>query len=243
MFCGSRASSLSSSAQPSSGRCPHTPRCPLRRAGLVARALRADRWASAASGADPRLRSMAPARLPPLVSRGVPRDARCGFRAKKSVGDLTAAEPRGKRELLCADLNVPLDDRPELTDDTRIRAAIPTSQALHQQPGPDILCATWALSWHFLVEDDKLELRPLTSKEKKRVSPLCCPTEIVIADKFAADVVLRLFRHLQLPDGCMGTGYRSGNSILSELFCIWSTDTSISLLFAMGHIGSFLNLT
>lgn len=49
---------------------------------------------------------------------------------KKSVGDLTKADLEGKRVLVRADLNVPLDKALNITDDTRIRAAIPTLKYL-----------------------------------------------------------------------------------------------------------------
>ncbi|KAK4796734.1 hypothetical protein SAY86_029060 [Trapa natans] len=50
--------------------------------------------------------------------------------AKKSVGDLSAADLKGKKVFVRADLNVPLDDRQKITDDTRVRAAIPTIKHL-----------------------------------------------------------------------------------------------------------------
>ncbi|KAH0943824.1 hypothetical protein HID58_003461 [Brassica napus] len=43
--------------------------------------------------------------------------------AKKSVGDLTSADLKGKKVFVRADLNVPLDDNQTITDDTRIRKA------------------------------------------------------------------------------------------------------------------------
>ena len=55
---------------------------------------------------------------------------RVSVAAKKSVGDLSEADLKGKVVFERADLNVPLDKTLNITDDTRIRAAIPTLEYL-----------------------------------------------------------------------------------------------------------------
>ncbi len=48
----------------------------------------------------------------------------------KTVRDLTDADLRGKRAVVRADFNVPLDDQRNITDDSRIKAALPTLRFL-----------------------------------------------------------------------------------------------------------------
>ena len=49
---------------------------------------------------------------------------------KRTIRDLSSDELRGKRALVRADFNVPLDKNCEITDDTRIAACLPTLRLL-----------------------------------------------------------------------------------------------------------------
>ncbi len=58
---------------------------------------------------------------------------------KKSVRDLDDKQVRGKRALVRVDFNVPLDDDGRITDDTRIRASLPTIELLLEREARPVI--------------------------------------------------------------------------------------------------------
>ncbi len=81
--------------------------------------------------------------------------------SKKSIASLSAADLTGKRVLVRADFNVPVDDAGNITDDTRIRAALPTIKDLTGKGAKVILTG------HFgrpKGVDEKLRLTPVAQR-------------------------------------------------------------------------------
>jgi phosphoglycerate kinase len=81
--------------------------------------------------------------------------------AKKSINSLSAADVQGKKVFVRADFNVPVDADRKITDDTRIRAALPTIQALTAKGAKVILAS------HFgrpKGVDEALRLDPVAAR-------------------------------------------------------------------------------
>ncbi|KAL3903190.1 MAG: hypothetical protein SGPRY_011775, partial [Prymnesium sp.] len=81
--------------------------------------------------------------------------------AKKSVGDLAEADLKGKRVLVRCDLNVPLDGK-TITDDTRIRASVPTIKYLTEK-GAKVLLSSH-LGRPKSGPEDKFSLAPVAPR-------------------------------------------------------------------------------
>lgn len=101
--------------------------------------------------------------------------------AKKTIENLTAADLQGKRVFVRCDFNVPVDEKRAITDDTRIRAALPTIQSLTSKGAKVILAS------HFgrpKGVDEKLRLDPIA----KRLSELLGKTVVKTNDCIGDDV-------------------------------------------------------
>ena len=81
------------------------------------------------------------------VTRSAVVEARTTMK-KKSVGDLSKADLEGQTVFVRCDLNVPLDGDLNITDDTRIRAAVPTLEYLAAN-GAKVLVTS-----HLVRDDD-----------------------------------------------------------------------------------------
>lgn len=105
--------------------------------------------------------------------------------SKKSLASLSAADISGKRALVRVDFNVPVDDQGNITDDTRIRAALPTIQDLTQKGAKVILTS------HFgrpKGVDDKLRLTPVAKRLSELLGQEVVKTDDCIGDDVAAKV-------------------------------------------------------
>ena len=112
---------------------------------------------------------------------------------KRSVRDIQVT---GKRVLVRADLNVPLDEARQITDDTRVRAALPTIEFLREKEAKVILCSHLGRPKGSVVEG--LRLTPVARRLSEllgvevTMAPDCVGTEVerIVAAMQPGDVVL-----------------------------------------------------
>lgn len=105
--------------------------------------------------------------------------------SKKTLANLSSSDLSGKRALVRVDFNVPLDDQGNITDDTRIRAALPTIQDLTQKGAKVILAS------HFgrpKGVDDKLRLTPVAKRLSELLGQEVVKCDDCIGEEVAAKV-------------------------------------------------------
>ena len=106
--------------------------------------------------------------------------------AKKSVASLTAADVSGKRVLVRADFNVPLDDQGNITDDTRIRAALPTIQDLTGKGAKVVLASHFGRPKGKVV--DSMRLTPVAQRLSELLGQDVVKCDDCVGDAVAAAV-------------------------------------------------------
>ncbi len=105
---------------------------------------------------------------------------------KKSVASLTAADVAGKRVLVRADFNVPLDDQGSITDDTRIRAALPTIQDLTGKGAKVVLTSHFGRPKAQVVES--MRLTPVAKRLSELLGQAVVKCDDCIGDEVTAAI-------------------------------------------------------
>ncbi|MCW6036143.1 phosphoglycerate kinase [Spirulina subsalsa FACHB-351] len=105
--------------------------------------------------------------------------------SKKSVANLSAADLTGKRVLVRADFNVPIDNG-SITDDTRIRAALPTIQDLISKGAKVLLSSHFGRPKGKVVES--MRLTPVAQRLSELLGKPVTMCPDCIGDEVAAIV-------------------------------------------------------
>lgn len=105
---------------------------------------------------------------------------------KKTVATLSAADLAGKRVLVRNDFNVPLDDQGKITDDTRIRAALPTIQDLTSKGAKVILSSHFGRPKGKVV--DSMRLTPVAERLSELLGQPVIKCDDCIGDSVAAAI-------------------------------------------------------
>lgn len=116
--------------------------------------------------------------------------------AKKTIKDLKDSDIFGKKVLVRVDFNVPMDENKKITDDTRIRAALPSIKYLSGKGGKVILTAHLGRPKGEVKDDLRLDpvakrLGELLKKEIKKLNDCIGPeVEKAVSAMKDGDVIL-----------------------------------------------------
>jgi phosphoglycerate kinase len=106
--------------------------------------------------------------------------------SKKTVASLTKANIEGKKVLVRVDFNVPLDNNANITDDTRIRAALPTINELTGKGAKVILCSHMGRPKGQVKEE--LRLTPVAKRLSELLGKEVIKCDDCIGDEVAATI-------------------------------------------------------
>jgi phosphoglycerate kinase len=109
---------------------------------------------------------------------------------KKTVRDLSDAQLRDKRALLRVDFNVPLGANGEITDDTRIRAALPTIELLLERGARPVILSH--LGRPKGKPDPKFSLQPVSERLTELVG-----CEVIFVESTDSDEALKASQNLK----------------------------------------------
>ncbi|HZE08867.1 MAG TPA: phosphoglycerate kinase [Gemmatimonadaceae bacterium] len=112
---------------------------------------------------------------------------------KKTVRDLGDEQIRGRRALLRVDFNVPLDENGEITDDTRIRAALPTIDLLLKKGARPVILS------HLGRPKGKPEAKYSLSPVAKRLNQLA-QKNVIFIESTDSDEALKASQELSAGD-------------------------------------------
>ena len=107
---------------------------------------------------------------------------------KAGIRDLSDAQVRGRRALVRVDFNVPLDEKGRVTDDTRIRAAIPTIESLSHlgrpkgKPDPAYSLAPVAARLGELIPQKVIFVESTDTDEAVKATETLGPHEVLLLE-------------------------------------------------------------
>ncbi len=113
---------------------------------------------------------------------------------RRTIRDLHDDEVRGKRALVRVDFNVPLDDDLEVTDDTRIRAALPTLEYLLERGACLVLLS------HLGRPKGKPELRYSLQPVSRRLAELLPGRNVQFVESTDSDEALQATHRMKAGD-------------------------------------------